>query len=106
MNYKRREICNNIQSYQNTNKIHNSFKQCFRCSLHCFRMLQVRENDISLRNSSSVPEYLRILEGTLLTMQCKCTLTKRLIFSTLQENAPCYGNNHKKRFVGRNSQVY
>jgi len=95
MNYKRREICNNIQSYQNTNKIHNSFKQCFRCSLHCFRMLQVRENDISLRNSSGGPEYLRTLEGTLLTMQCKCTLTKRLIFSTLQENAPCYGNNHK-----------
>jgi len=59
-------------------------------------MLQVRENEISLRNSSGGPEYLRTLEGTLLTIQCKWTFTKRLIFSTLQENAPCYGNNHKK----------
>ena len=30
-------------------------------------MLQVRENEISLRNSSGGPEYLRPLEGTLLT---------------------------------------
>jgi len=59
-------------------------------------MLQVRENEISLRNSSGVPEYLRPLEGTLLTMQCKWTFTKRFIFSTLQENAQCYSNNHKK----------
>ena len=29
-------------------------------------------------------------------MQCKWMFTKRLIFSTLQENAPCYGNNHTK----------
>jgi len=29
------------------------------CVLHCFGMLQVRENDISLRNSSGGPEYLR-----------------------------------------------
>ena len=90
MNYKLSEIRNNIQSYQNTGKIHNSF------SLHCLRMLQVRENEISLRNSSGVPEYLRLLEGTLLTMQCKWTFTKRLIVSTLHENTPCYGNNHKK----------
>jgi len=65
-------------------------------------MLQVRENEISLRNSSGGPEYLRTLEGTLLTMKCKWTFTKRFIL----ENAPCYGNNHKKRFVGSNSQVY
>jgi len=32
------------------------------------QMLQVRENEISLRNSSGGPEYLRTLEGTLLTM--------------------------------------
>jgi len=48
-------------------------------------MLQVRENEISLRNSSGGPEYLRTLEETLLTMQCKWTFTKRLIFSTLQK---------------------
>jgi len=32
---------------------------CFRWSFHCFGMLQVRENEISLRNSSGGPEYLR-----------------------------------------------
>jgi len=52
-------------------------------------MLQVRENEISLRNSSGGPEYLRPLEGTLLTMQCKWTFTKRFILSTRN-------NNHKK----------
>jgi len=41
-------------------------------------MLQVRENEISLRNSSSGPVYLRTLEGAFLTMQCKRTFTKRL----------------------------
>jgi len=40
----------------------------FRWSFHCFVMLQVRENEISLRNSSGGPEYLRTLWGTLLTM--------------------------------------
>jgi len=59
-------------------------------------MLQVRENEISLRNSSGGPEYLRLLEGTLLTMQCKWTFTIRLSFLHYKENAPCYGNNHKK----------
>jgi len=34
-------------------------------------MLQVRENEISLRNSFRGPVYLRTSEGTLLTMQCK-----------------------------------
>jgi len=62
----------NVQSYQITNKIHISFKQLLVCLLfHCFRMLQVRENEISLRNSSGGLEYLLTLEGTLLTMQCK-----------------------------------
>jgi len=51
-------------------------------------MLQVRENEISLRNSSGGPEYLCTLEGTLLTMQCKWTFTKRFILSTLQRKCP------------------
>jgi len=67
---------------QNTHFI--QIAPCFRCSFHCFGMLQVRENEISLRNSSSGPEYLLILEGTLLTMQCKWTFRKRFILSTLQ----------------------
>ena len=57
---------------------------CFRWSFHCFGMLQVRENENSLRNSSGCPEYLRPLEGTLLAMQCEWTFTKCLILSTLK----------------------
>ena len=57
---------------------------CFRWSFHCFEMLQVRENEISLRNSSGGPEYLRTLQGTLLTMQCKCSFTEGSVLSTLQ----------------------
>ena len=51
---------------------------------HCFGMLQGRENEISLRNSSSGPVYLRALEGAFLTMQCKRTFTKHFVLSTLQ----------------------
>jgi len=78
----------NIQSYQNTNKI--TFHNIASCSraFPCFAMLQVRENEISLRNSSGGPEYLRPLEGTLLTMHCKWTFTKRFILSTLQRKCP------------------
>jgi len=53
-------------------------------------MLQVRKNEISLRNSSGGPEYLRPLEGTLLTMQCKWTFTQRFILSTLQRKCPMF----------------
>jgi len=55
---------------------------------HCFGLLQVRENEISLRNSSGGPEYLRTLERTLLTMECKWTFTNRFILSTLQRKCP------------------
>ena len=67
---------------QNTHFI--QITPCFRCSFHCFGMLQVRENEISLHNSSGGPAYLRTLNGTLLTMQCKWTFAKRFILSTLQ----------------------
>jgi len=69
-------------------------------------MLQVRKNEISLCNSSGGPEYLRILDGIFLTMQCQWTFTIRFILSKLQRKCPVYGNNHKKRFGGSNSQVY
>ena len=97
MNYKLCEICNNIQSYQNTNKIHNSFKQpiffgAVCIAFECCKCARMRFHCATVGG----PEYLHTLEGTLLTMQCKWTFTIRLIFSTLQENAPCYGNNHKK----------
>ena len=75
----------NIQSYRNTNKIHISFKQLLVCVLfQCLGMLQVRENEISLRNSFGGSEYLRPLEGTMLTMQCKWRFTKRFILATLR----------------------
>ena len=61
---------------------------CFRWSYHCFGRLQVRENEISLSNSSRGPDYLCTLEGTLLTMQCKWTFRKRFILSTLQKKCP------------------
>ena len=44
---------------QNTHFI--QIAPCFRGSFPCFGMLQVRENEISLRNSSGGPEYLRTL---------------------------------------------
>jgi len=61
---------------------------CFRRSFYCFGMLQVRENEIPLRNSSGGPEYLRTFEGTLLTDRCKWTFRKRFILSTLQRKCP------------------
>jgi len=69
-------------------------------------MLQVREIKISLRNSSGGLVYLRTLEGTLLTMQCKWTFTKRFILSTLQKIPHVTVSITEKRFVGSNSQVY
>jgi len=44
---------------QNTHFI--QIAPCFRWSFHSFGMLHVRENEISLRNSSGGPVYLRTL---------------------------------------------
>jgi len=90
MNYKLCELYNVytiLSNYeQNTQFIQTA--HCFLCSLHFFRMLQVRENEISLRNSSGGHEYLCTLEGTLLMMKCKWTFTQRYILSTLQRKCP------------------
>jgi len=59
-------------------------------------MLQVREKEISLRSSSGGPEYLRTLEGTLLTMQCKWTFTKRFILSRLRRKCPMLRQQSRK----------
>jgi len=59
-------------------------------------MLQVRENEVSLRNSSGGPEYLRHLEGTLLTMQCKLTFTKLFTLSTPQRKCPMLRKQSQK----------
>jgi len=90
MNYKLHDLYNKytiLSKYeQNTHFIQKA--PCFRGSLYCLAMLQVRKNQISLRNNSGGPEYLRTLDGTLLTMQCKWTFTKRFILSTLQRKCP------------------
>jgi len=66
-------------------------------------MFRVRENEISLRNSSGGPEYLRTIEGTMLTMQCKWTL---YLFYTAKGMPHVTVTITKKRFVGSNSEVY
>jgi len=71
---------------QNTHFI--QIAPCFRCSFHCIGMLQVRENDFTAQQLCGGPEYSLPLEGTLLTMPCKWTFTKRFILSTLQRKCP------------------
>jgi len=72
-------------------------------------MLQVRENEISLRNSSGGPEYLRTLEGTLLTSDdaMQMDVSKSLYpFYTAKKMPHVTVTITKKRFVGSNGQVY
>ena len=98
----------NIQSHQNTNKItfhSNSFLfACFSIALECCKC--VCDNEISLRNSSGGPEYLRTQREH--CWRCNANGRSQIALSFLhyRENAPCYGNNHKKRFVGSSSQEY
>jgi len=91
MNYKLWDLYNKytILSKYEQNTYFMQIALCFRGSFRCFGMLQVRENEISLRNSSGGgPEYLRTFQGTLLTMQFKWTFTKCFILSTLQRKCP------------------
>jgi len=70
MNYKLCDLYNKytILSNYEQNTHSNQIAPCFRSSFHCFGILQVRGNEISLRNGFRCPEYLRTLEGTLLTI--------------------------------------
>jgi len=87
MNYRRCELYNKYTILSKYTFHSNSF--LIVCVLfYCFGMLQVRENEISLRNSSGGPEYLCPMEGTLLMMQCKWTFTKCFILFTLQRKCP------------------
>jgi len=86
MNYKLYELYNKytiLSKYEQTAHFI-QIAPCFWYSFYGFGMLQLRENEISLRNSSGGPGYLCALEGTLLKMQCKWRFTKRFILSTLQ----------------------
>jgi len=57
MNYKLCELYNKYTILSKYEQNNISFKYLLVCVLfHCFGMLQVRENDISLRNSSGGPE--------------------------------------------------
>jgi len=56
MNDKFCEFCNKytiLSKYQQTTRFI-QMAPCFRGSFYCFEMLQVRENEISLRDSSGV----------------------------------------------------
>jgi len=92
MNYKLCELYNKytilLKYEQNTHFI--QIAPCFRGTFHCSGILQVRENEISLRNSSGGPEYLRTLKGTLLTMQCKMDVHKPLypLYTTKKVEIP------------------
>jgi len=69
MNYKLCELYNKYTILSKYEQNNNSFKWLLVCLLfHCFRMSQVRENEISLCNSSRGPVYLRTLEQRFLTM--------------------------------------
>ena len=60
MNYKLCELYNKYSILSKYEQNNISFKQLLVCVLfHCFAKLQVCENEISLRNSSGGPEYLR-----------------------------------------------
>jgi len=72
-------------------------------------MLQVRENEISLPKSSGGPEYLRTLEGKLLTSNdaMQMDVHKTLYpFYTTKKIPRVTVTITKKHFVSSNSQVY
>jgi len=69
--------------------------------------MQVRENEISLRNSSGGPEYLRTQREHCWRCNANGRSHNALSFLHYKENAPRYGNIHKKkRFVDSNSTIY
>jgi len=63
---------------------------------HCSGLLQVRENEISLRNSSGGPEYLRTHKEHCWRCNANGLSQNALSFPHYKGNAPCYGNNHQK----------
>ena len=76
---------------------HISFKQLLvfgglSIALECCKCAR----KISLRNSSGGPEFLRTLEGTLLTMQCKWRFRKRFILAALQRKCPMLRQQSQK----------
>jgi len=104
MNYKLCELYNKyaiLSKYeQNTH-----FIQIASCLRAFFGMLQVRENEILLRNSSGGPDYLRTIEGRLLTMQMDVHTTLYPYYTAKKiPHVPV--TITKKCFVGSNSQVH
>ena len=72
-------------------------------------MLQVRENEISLRNSSGGPEYLRTLalRGNIADDAMQMDVHKSLYpFYTTKEMPHVTVTITRKRFFRSNSQVY
>jgi len=69
-------------------------------------MLQVRENEISLRNSSGGPEYLRTVEGYTADDAMQMYVHKTLYPFYTTKEMPLVTVTITKSFVGSNSQVY
>jgi len=99
------QITNKLSNYeQNTHFI--QIAPCFQGSFHWFGMLQVRENEISLRNSwwSWVFAHLRgniaddVMQMDVQKTLYPCYTTKKILHVTVRIT--------KKRFVSSNSQVY
>jgi len=67
-------------------------------------MLPVRKNEISLRNSSGGPEYLRPVEGTLLSMQTDIHTTLYPFYTT--EKMPHVTVTITKTLRYSNSKIY
>ena len=63
----------------------------------CFGMLQVRENEISLRNSSGGPEYLGIQREHCWRFNENGRTQNALSFLHYKGNAPSSGHNHQKK---------
>jgi len=90
MNYKFCELYNKyiiLSKYeQNTHFI--QIASCLRAFPLLWNSASAREWDFTAQQFWWSWVYLRRLEGTLLTMQCKWTFTKRFILSTLQRKCP------------------
>jgi len=107
MNYKLCELYNKyaILSNHEQNTRFIQIAPCFRGCFHFFGMLQVRENEISLRNNSGGP--VAHLRGSIADYAMQMDVHKTLYpFYTTKKIPRVTVRITKKRLVGSNSQVY
>ena len=106
MNYKFCELYNKYTILTNTNKItfhsNSFFFACFSIALECCKYAGMRFHCATVLVVLSICA----LRGNIADDAMQMDVQNSLSFLHYKGNAPCYGNNHKKRFVGSNSQVY